>query len=225
MVFVGESIRNKNKSNKSSNKSNKNNNIKRKRKNKRNERHVECCTLKFVVPGDALGYAEEFLAGDGVYEENGKIFAAVAGKAVLMNKTVRVEPIRELPKINRGDVVFGRIVDVRNSIALVEIARKQGFDRELMHTGIAALHVSNIQNEYLKDISNAVGYMDIIKARVIDERKLILSTKEPEMGVLKSICSVCRHELVRDGDVLRCPNCGNVERRKLSNSYGKGCLK
>ncbi len=71
-------------------------------------------------------------------------------------------------------------------------------------------------------MSNAVGYMDIIKARVIDPERLSLSTKEPEMGVLKSICRICKHELVRDGDVLRCPNCGNVERRKVSKSYGKG---
>jgi len=190
------------------------------RSRKRNEKksHV----LKFVMPGDRIGYAEEFLAGEGVYEEDGELFAAVAGKAVLSNKTVSVKPVKELPRIVKGDIVLGRIVDVRNSMALVEITRKKGLDRELMHTGIAALHVSNIQNGYLKDIGSAVGYMDIIKARVIDEEKLTLSTKEPEMGVLKSICSICRHELVRDGNVLKCPNCGNVEKRKISKSYGKG---
>ncbi len=178
--------------------------------------------VKFVMPGDRIGYAEEFLAGEGVYEENGELFAAVAGEVVVKDKTVSVKPVKALPKIGKGDVVIGRIIDVRNSMALVEIARKKGFDRDLMHTGIAALHISNVQNGYLKDLSKAVGYMDIVKARVVDENKLSLSIKEPEMGVLKSICSVCRHELVRDGDVLRCPNCGNVEKRKLSKSYGEG---
>ena len=191
------------------------------RSRKRNEKKVSH-VLKFVMPGDRIGYAEEFLAGEGVYEEGGELFAAVAGYAVLSNKTVSVKPVKELPQILRGDIVLGRVVDVRNSMALVEITRKKGLDRDLMHTGIAALHVSNVQNGYLKDINSAIGYMDIIKARVIDEEKLTLSTKEPEMGVLKSICSVCRHELVRDGNVLRCPNCGNVEKRKISKSYGKG---
>ncbi len=185
-------------------------------------RKVDSYVLKFVMPGDRIGYAEEFLAGDGVYEENGELFAAIAGKAVLKDKTVSVVPVKEVPKLGKGDVVLGRVIDIRGPMALVEIARKKGFDRELMHTGIAALHVSNVQNGYLKDINNAIGYMDIIKARVIDADRLSLSTKEPEMGVLKSICSVCKHELVRDGDVLRCPNCGNVERRKVSKSYGKG---
>jgi exosome complex component CSL4 len=91
-----------------------------------------------------------------------------------------------------------------------------------MHIGIAALHVSNVQNEYLKDLSAAVKYMDIIKARVIDAENLKLSTKEPEMGVIKSICSFCRNEMIKRENVLVCPECGNTEMRKLSTDYGKG---
>jgi len=178
--------------------------------------------MKFVMPGDRIGFVEEYVAGDGVYEENGEIFAAVAGKVIIKDRTVSVEPVKRLPLIEKGDVVLGRVVDVRNSMAFVELARKKGFDRSLMHTGIAALHVSNVQKEYLKDINEAIGYMDIIKARVVDAKALKLSTKEPEMGVLKSICSVCRHELVREGKVLKCPNCGNVEKRKMSTDYGRG---
>ena len=64
--------------------------------------------------------------------------------------------------------------------------------------------------------------MDIIKARVIDEKNLKLSTQEDEMGVIKSLCSVCRREMNREGDLLKCPECGNVEKRKLSSDYGKG---
>ncbi|WP_156786044.1 exosome complex RNA-binding protein Csl4 [Archaeoglobus veneficus] len=178
--------------------------------------------MKFVMPGDRIGLVEEYVTGSGVYEENGEIFAAVAGKVVVKDRTVSVEPVKRIPHINKGDVVLGRVVDVRNSMALIELARKKGFDRSLMHTGIAALHVSNVQRDYLKDINEAIRYMDIIKARVIDAENLKLSTKEPEMGVLKSLCSVCKHELVREGNTLKCPNCGNVEKRKMSTDYGKG---
>lgn len=178
--------------------------------------------MKFVLPGDRIGYVEEYVVGKGTYEENGEIFAAVAGRVVVEDRTITVEPIKRLPEINKGDVVLGRVVDVRNSLALVELSRKKGFDRDLMHTGIAALHVSNVQSDYLKDLSSAVRYMDIIKARVIDAENMKLSTKEPEMGVIKSICSVCKHDLVREGNILKCPECGNVEKRKLSTDYGKG---
>ncbi len=178
--------------------------------------------MKFVIPGDRIGLVEEYVAGNGVYEQSGEILAAVAGRVVVREKTVSVEPVKKLPCIERDDVILGRVVDLRNSMALVELVRKKGFERSLMHTGVAALHVSNVQKDYLKDIGDAIGYMDIVKARVIDAKNLKLSTKEVEMGVLKAICSSCRHELVRDGKVLKCPNCGNVERRKISPDYGKG---
>jgi exosome complex component CSL4 len=178
--------------------------------------------MKFVFPGDRVGYAEEFVPGEGVYEENGELFAAVAGKVVVKDKVVSVESIKKLPDIKKGDIVLGRVVDVRNSLALVELSRKYGLDRDLMHTGIAALHVSNVQNEYLKDLGSAVKYMDIIKARVIDPGLLKLSTKEPGMGVVKALCSSCKSEMVREGDKLKCLKCGNVERRRISSDYGRG---
>jgi exosome complex component CSL4 len=185
--------------------------------------------MKFVLPGDKIGYAEEFVVGKGAYEENGEIFAAVAGKLIVKDRIMNIEPIKDIPEIKNGDVVLGRVVDVRNSLALVELSRKKGYDRDLMHLGIAALHVSNVQTGYLKDLSAAIRYMDTIKARVIDAENLKLSTKEPDMGVIKSLCSVCKHELwmesvssKKESNALKCPRCGNVERRKTSTDYGKG---
>ncbi|HID42601.1 MAG TPA: RNA-binding protein [Archaeoglobaceae archaeon] len=178
--------------------------------------------MKLVLPGDKIGFVEEFVAGKGAFEESGEIFASVVGRVVVENRVVNVKPFKNLPEIKKGDVVLGRVVDIRNSLALIELSRIKGVDRELMHTGIAALHVSNVQNGYLKELESAIKYMDIIKARVIDSENLKLSTKEPEMGVIKSICSFCRHELLRRGDELVCPECGNAERRKLSTDYGLG---
>mgnify|MGYP000495357703 CR=1 FL=1 len=178
--------------------------------------------MRFVFPGDKIGYAEEYVVGKGVYEENGELFAAVAGELTVKDKTINVNSVKEIPEIKRGDVVLGKVVDVRNSLALVELSRKRGVERELKHTGIAALHISNVQNEYLKDLNQVIGYMDILKARIIDADMLKLSTKDGDMGVLKAYCSKCKQELHRDGNVLKCSNCGNVERRKLSSDYGKG---
>jgi exosome complex component CSL4 len=178
--------------------------------------------MKFVFPGDRIGYAEEYLVGEGVYEENGEIFASIAGTLEIKNKVVSVKSVKEIPELKRGDVVLGRVVDLRNSIALVEIARKEGVDRELKHTGIAALHISNVRNEYLKDFNNSIGYMDVLKARIIDSELLKLSTKEKEMGVLKAYCSSCKSEMILEGNKLKCIECGRVEGRKLSSDYGKG---
>lgn len=178
--------------------------------------------MKFVMPGDKLGYAEEYAAGKGVYEENGELFASVAGRVVMKNRVISVEPVKRIPEINKGDVVVGRIIDLRNSLALVEIARKEGSDRGLMHTGLGAIHISNVQPGYLKDISTAFGYRDIVRARVVDVEQMRLSTKEEGMGVIKAICSVCKEGLVLEKDKLVCPSCGNVEKRRISPEYGKG---
>lgn len=177
--------------------------------------------MKFVMPGDRIGSAEEYLKGKGVYEENGELFAAVAGRVVVKNREVSVESIAPIPEIVKGDVVLGRVVDLRGSIALVEVSSKRGEEREPANRGIGILHVSNVDEGYIKDISEFFGYLDILKARVIGDN-LRLSTKEPEMGVLRAICSNCKTQMKVEGNMLKCPECGRLEKRKISTDYGKG---
>ena len=177
----------------------------------------------FVLPGDRIGCVEEFEAGEGVYEENGVLYANVAGRLIVEGRTVRIEPINKIPKLDKGDVVVGKVIDVRNSVAIVKLTRKIGHDRELARSLIGILHVSNVQNEFLKSINSVIKFGDIVKAEVLDE-SLKLSTKSKGMGVIKSKCGKCGSELVLDGDKLKCPKCGNVESRKISSDYGKGVL-
>jgi exosome complex component CSL4 len=74
--------------------------------------------MKFVLPGDRIGFAEEFVAGKNAFEESGEIFASVIGKVVVKDRVIRVEPLKHLPEIKKGDVVLGRVVDMRNSPSL-----------------------------------------------------------------------------------------------------------
>ena len=174
-----------------------------------------------VFPGDFLGYAEEYIAGYGIYEEDGKLFAATAGRAVVEEKVIRILPVKSIPEIRKNDVVIGRVVDTRNSFAMVEIARKEGDDRALRHYDRAFLHISNMSDGYMKNVEDGVRYLDIIRARVIDSN-LRLSIKEKDMGVIKAICERCSSPLMRVKDKLKCPECGNVEKRKVSEYYGRG---
>lgn len=177
--------------------------------------------MKVVMPGDRIGSAEEYIKGEGVYEENGELFASVAGKLVIKDRIACVEGFTKIPEVVKGDVVLGRVVDVRNTMALVEVVSKKGESKALTNRSIGLLHVSNVDEKFVKDISEVVGYLDILKARVIGDN-LRLSTKESEMGVLKALCSSCRSEMRREGDMLKCPECGRVEKRKISSDYGKG---
>ncbi|MEM1578274.1 MAG: exosome complex RNA-binding protein Csl4 [Archaeoglobaceae archaeon] len=173
-----------------------------------------------VFPGDRVGSVEEYKAGKGVYEEKSELFASVAGLLRIKDRIVSVESFKKIPELKKGDIVLGRVVDVRNSFAMVEIARKKGEDRDLAYTGLGMLHISNV-GEKIDNISSAIYYFDIVKARVIDSSPK-LSIQEKEMGVLKAYCSQCKSELNFEDGKLKCPSCNREERRKISESYGKG---
>jgi exosome complex component CSL4 len=150
---------------------------------------------KFVLPGDFVGTTEEFRAGAQTYEKTGGVYAAIAG-------TAKVD----------GDVVIGQIVGLRDSLAMVTIAGAKGVvDREIPNVGSAVVHVSNVKRGYVKDIAHEFGIFDILKARVVDLKNMRLDTSEPDLGVMKALCS-------------KCPECGRIETRKLATGYGTGII-
>jgi len=175
---------------------------------------------RIVLPGDKIGTIEEFKAGRGVYEEKKELFAQVFGFLEIRGKIASVRELKRIPEIKRNDVIIGRIIDIRGNFAMVEIARKKGEERELRYTNHGFLHISNV-GEGFENIGNAIGYLDIIRARVLDSSPK-LSIEEPEMGVIKAFCSSCKNELVLQEKKLKCPRCGKEESRKISSCYGKG---
>jgi exosome complex component CSL4 len=67
---------------------------------------------------------------------------------------------------------------------------------------------------------------DIVRAKVIGVQRepIQLSTVGRDLGVLVALCSRCRTVLNREGNRLRCPECGSLESRKLTNDYRQGVL-
>lgn len=183
---------------------------------------------KFVIPGDLVGIAEEFLAGEGVYEEGGKLIASVTGIVEVDEKSRRisVKPVTGVPAvIRKGDCVVGRVIDVRESIALVELSKiKPNEKREVSNSGVAIIHISNVRREYVKDLNEELSPLDIVKARVLDEKTLQLSTVGRKLGVIKSLCPDCRVTLRRNGNTLECPRCKRKFKKKISEDYGTGIL-
>src|SRR3989442_6806813 len=61
---------------------------------------------------------------------------------------------------------------------------------------------------------------DIIRAKVIQVKPSgQLRTAEPNLGVVKALCSVCRGPLEVRGRELYCPRDERTERRKLAADY------
>ncbi|WP_440945816.1 exosome complex RNA-binding protein Csl4 [Methanosarcina sp. T3] len=180
----------------------------------------------FVLPGELVGTTEEFKPGGGTVVIGGDIYSTATGNVFIDRKArvVSVKPNTLTPNILKvGDIIYGRITDVRESGAMVEVAGIEGKeDREIVGSRPGDIHVSNVRDSYVKRLSDEFRPSDIVRARVIDVDRMRLTTSEDSLGVVKAYCSNCRGELVLEGKKLKCPVCNMTETRKISTEYGKG---
>jgi exosome complex component CSL4 len=180
----------------------------------------------FVLPGELVGTTEEFRPGTGTSISSGDIYSTATGNVLINRKAriVSVKPNTLTPNILKvGDIIYGKITDVRESGAMVEIAAIQGKEnREVVNTRLGDLHVSNVRDSYVKRLADEFRPSDIIRARVLDTERMRLTTAEDSLGVVKAYCSRCRGELILEGKKLKCPVCNMTETRKISTEYGKG---
>lgn len=187
---------------------------------------------EFVLPGDMIGTSEEFIPGNNTYKKGGNIYSTATGLVYINNKSHNISVVPKTnvpPVIVKGDVVIGRVNDLKSSMAMVEIATIEGKgEREITNLQKAIIHVSDIKEGYVKNIVHEFSPFDIVKARVLDIKSMRLSTSGKDLGVIKAYCGKCHLDLIRESDngdrsdKLKCPVCGNVESRKLSSQYGIG---
>lgn len=191
---------------------------------------VEIKTGEFVIPGTFLATAEEFVPGGGAYEDDGKIYSSCTGVVLLDARTKHISVFpRALPPpaLKPGDVVIGRVEEVRDQVANVYIGVLKGReDREIPLPNLATIHISQVQKGYVKDMHGQFKPGDIVRAKVLSAGgvSIKLSTVDDNLGVVVAACSRCRTLLEREGSRLKCPNCGNIEFRKLASDYRQGVL-
>jgi exosome complex component CSL4 len=180
---------------------------------------------QFVVPGDRLGVIEEFMPGPGTYVENGTIYSLATGRALVdvLNKQVSVFSKTRfvgVPKV--GSIVVGQVADVQSKIAIVRIFQIGRRSLSGFFTGI--LHVSDVSVRFVETMYEACKPGDFIRARVVSDKNRVfhLSIKEPNLGIIYAFCSRCGAFLSFKRTRMRCLNCGNIEKRKVAQDYGKG---
>jgi exosome complex component CSL4 len=178
----------------------------------------------FVVPGDRLGVIEEFTSGPGTYVERGTIHSKVTGRTLLdmLNRQVSVYPLIPIvstPQV--GDIITGLVLEVKSKNATLRIF--QIGDKILSGFFKGALHISGVSHGYVDNMFNVCKAGDVMKAKVIstENRSVFLSTADKGLGVFYGLCSRCGHVLQPENRGMKCPKCGNFERRKMSPDYGK----
>ena len=179
---------------------------------------------QFVVPGKRLGVIEEFMAGPGTYVEHGTIYSQTTGRALLdmLNKKVSVYPLVHAVSTPRiGSTVIGQVSNVRNKNAMLRILNIGKRALSGFFTGI--LHISDVSPSYIETMYGVCKPGDLMRAKVVSDlnRTYHLSTEDKNLGVIYAFCSRCGHLLQLRREKMRCPECGNVERRKVAQDYGK----
>lgn len=182
---------------------------------------------EFVIPGDELGFSEEFIPDEGAYEEDGKVFAAITGEVSIdmKERKIKVFPKIGMPPIPKdGDLVIGTIVDIKAQIAIVEIVKLKGNDRALSKYTRGGIHISQVRDAYVSTLSREFKVGDIVCAKITNTQRdpIQLSTVDKDLGVIKAFCLRCSSPLTRVGNKLKCKECGRTEFRKISSEYGKG---
>ena len=179
---------------------------------------------KIVSPGEPIATIEEFLPEEGVYVDNGIIRAAVYGKVRVdaKNRKICVEPLKTTPKVpRRGEVYYGVVSGiVREDLALIKLVFNMQMER-LSGTFTGVLHLSQASDRRIESIYQVVRLGDFVRVQVISEYPLLLSIKQPQLGVVMAFCSNCGAILYRRPglDHLICKRCGSRELRKASIYY------
>lgn len=73
-----------------------------------------------VIPGEVLA-DDDFYSGRGTFRENGRICSSLLGRVSLRNKKIRVIPLKSKYVPKKGDVVIGKVKDVKFSMWELDI--------------------------------------------------------------------------------------------------------
>ncbi len=145
-----------------------------------------------VLPGERFGVIEEFIPDSGTYVKDGVIYSKIIGRSLvdLQNRRVSVYPVSEgvvVPKV--GTVVIGQIGNAQSDNVLVKIFR---IGNKKLHGNFGGiLHVSDVSDRYVDQMSDVCKPGDIVRAKVISEKNQVfhLSTNDKNLGIIYAFCS------------------------------------
>ncbi len=178
---------------------------------------------KFVVPGEYLGAAEEFVPGRGTYEDSGRIFASVAGRPTIdaRDRTVRVEAANAIPTLQEGDIVYARVDELKSAMAICTIISAAPSGRGIPGAPEGTVHISKAKDGFTDSLADEFAVGDLLLAKVLQSRPSVkLTTAAPELGVVSARCQVCHGLLAPAGREFLCPRCGHREHRKRAEGPG-----
>ncbi len=170
---------------------------------------------KIFMPGEVITTEEEYSAGKNTFLEFGKVKASSFGEAKFddNSREVSIEG-KEIKPLENGDIVFGRILMMKDSVAVVDIIKSE--NKRVMTITRGQIPAKFAAKKFVTNIKDLFKIGDYIKARVVSANDLAvdLATNETGLGVITAYCSNCKKELKSSNDKMICFACGHSEGRK-----------
>ncbi len=120
---------------------------------------------ELALPGEELAVIEEFMPGDGTYEDEGKIRSAITGKIFydMLNRKSNVIVVKKSPLINlrKAKYMIGVVDSITGENARVSVYAVE--EKNVGDSISAILHVSQIANKRISSISSYLKPGDIIR--------------------------------------------------------------
>jgi len=181
----------------------------------------------YAYIGQPLGVVEEYLPDkNSTYSSEGIIYASKSGtvRIDLKRKKIFIEDYNEkhTPALIQGDIVIGIVGFVRKYSVGVNI---EVVNNRIVYNSnfFGNIHVSHVSKSYIEKVEDGFQKTDVIRAKVVSMRlnEIDLTTEDRDLGVIAADCSICGTPLQKiKKDLLKCPRCENIEKRKLATDYG-----
>ena len=179
-----------------------------------------------VIPGDKLAVSEEFLPGQGAYDDSGSIRALRVGsvRRDMAKMEISVKPSATTKTINVGDYVVGRVETNQAGGAAIKISYINGVQTDKDFSGSLQLRSGRPGRGGPRGPPAVIG--DMVRCYVFSLVNGIihLSFNEEGTGVMHATCGNCGRPMQRGGTKAKCDECGNVEDRKLAPDFGSAPL-
>ncbi|KAI9303263.1 hypothetical protein BJ944DRAFT_165743 [Cunninghamella echinulata] len=180
-----------------------------------------------VTPGQRLGYAQDYIAGNGTYERDGLLYSSVVGiRHISKTENSDQLPIISVSKEKEqsavpdvGSVVIGKVIRVNPHQATVAIMVVGDSSCKEDFMGVIRIQDVRATEKDKVKIYNSFRPGDIIKAEVIslgDSRSYFLSTAKNELGVIFATSVAGETMIPISWQEMQCPKTKSIEYRKCA---------
>ena len=189
---------------------------------------------KYVTPGEAIAYIEEFLEGSNTYVDGDVIRSMIEGRVEIdwNRRVINVVPIKSVSKIDIGTEIIGTIINISGVFGYVQIEFYSN-DKKKWNP-ITYKQTAVVYPPYrVSSVDRVYGLRDEIYGVIISKKNRLLhiSIRDKQYGVVKSLCKYCGEIMYVDIDrnsqkkILVCPQCKSIQYKKLSPMYGNAIIK